>query len=181
MVNKYSTGKPCINGHISERYVSNNFCIKCSVTYRNRYKNKNPQKIKDNIKNWKKKNKKRHSELNKKSRLKNILHCQAKCREYAKKNKDVNLRAKHKRRSKLNNAGGYYTKEDIVRIAYLQKNKCAGCSVDVSIKKHIDHIIPIAKGGTSWPRNIQLLCPQCNHSKHAKDPIDWARERGMLL
>lgn len=33
---------------------------------------------------------------------------------------------------------------------------------------HIDHIIPIAKGGKSLPSNLQVLCSKCNGSKHDK-------------
>jgi 5-methylcytosine-specific restriction endonuclease McrA len=25
------------------------------------------------------------------------------------------------------------------------------------------------KGGTSWPHNLQLTCPRCNHSKYNRD------------
>lgn len=33
---------------------------------------------------------------------------------------------------------------------------------------HIDHIVPIAKGGKSVPSNLQVLCSKCNGSKGAK-------------
>lgn len=33
---------------------------------------------------------------------------------------------------------------------------------------HIDHIIPIAKGGKSIPSNLRVLCSKCNGSKGAK-------------
>ena len=49
-----------------------------------------------------------------------------------------------------------------------QKNKCAICKSDISTSYHVDHIIPISKGGSNWPKNIQALCPPCNLSKHAK-------------
>jgi 5-methylcytosine-specific restriction endonuclease McrA len=35
-------------------------------------------------------------------------------------------------------------------------------------KAHIDHIIPISKGGHSEPSNLQILCRTCNLSKHSK-------------
>ena len=33
---------------------------------------------------------------------------------------------------------------------------------------HIDHIVPIAKGGKSIPSNLQVLCSKCNGRKSAK-------------
>lgn len=33
---------------------------------------------------------------------------------------------------------------------------------------HIDHIVPIAKGGKSVPSNLQVLCSKCNGRKSAK-------------
>lgn len=33
---------------------------------------------------------------------------------------------------------------------------------------HIDHIVPIEKGGKSVPSNLQVLCSKCNGSKGAK-------------
>ena len=33
---------------------------------------------------------------------------------------------------------------------------------------HIDHIIPIAKGGKSVPSNLRVLCSKCNGKKGAK-------------
>jgi len=30
---RYFTGKPCVQGHVSERYTRNNYCIECSIEY----------------------------------------------------------------------------------------------------------------------------------------------------
>ena len=37
------------------------------------------------------------------------------------------------------------------------------------IKLHVDHIIPIAKGGKTVPENLQTLCQDCNLGKGTKD------------
>ncbi|MDE5592419.1 MAG: HNH endonuclease [Clostridiales bacterium] len=42
---------------------------------------------------------------------------------------------------------------------------------------HIDHIIPVAKGGKSIPSNLQVLCSKCNGKKSSKENYC---ERGIL-
>lgn len=69
----------------------------------------------------------------------------------------------------------------VARIGDMQRWKCAICRIGVRNKYHLDHIVPLAGGGTHVPRNIQLLCGQCNVRKSAKDPINYMRELGRLL
>ena len=38
---------------------------------------------------------------------------------------------------------------------------------------HIDHVIPVSKGGLHIPENIVLACRTCNFSKHATDLDQW--------
>lgn len=56
----------------------------------------------------------------------------------------------------------------------IQNNKCVYCKTDISITFHVDHIIPLAKGGTHEPNNIQILCPTCNLRK--SDKLDFKYE-----
>ncbi len=41
---------------------------------------------------------------------------------------------------------------------------------------HLDHIIPISKGGLHTIENICSSCPRCNVRKHAKDLPVWNRQ-----
>lgn len=84
-------------------------------------------------------------------------------------------------RAKRANAPGRITPAEAADILNLQRGKCAMCQTKLGSKKHLDHIIPIARGGANTRRNAQYLCASCNHRKHAKDPIDFAREKGFLL
>jgi 5-methylcytosine-specific restriction endonuclease McrA len=88
-----------------------------------------------------------------------------------------------KRRAREHGADGEHNAADILRIRKAQKDKCAmpDCRVKLKGKGHIDHIIALARGGSNWPSNLQILCPLCNCSKHARDPIEFAQSRGLLV
>ncbi len=48
------------------------------------------------------------------------------------------------------------------------------CRADLSITGyHLDHIMPLNLRGKHEDSNLQLLCPFCNISKHAKHPNEW--------
>lgn len=53
------------------------------------------------------------------------------------------------------------------------RGRCAHCgaSIDLELEAdgHIDHIIPLARGGTNDLVNLQLLCESCNLNKSANE------------
>lgn len=67
------------------------------------------------------------------------------------------------------------------RLLRLQRGKCACCGKELGSDYHMDHIIPLARGGANTDDNIQLLRAACNLQKNAKHPIDFMQERGYLL
>lgn len=87
----------------------------------------------------------------------------------------------NRRRARLLNSANQYKRQDVERIFYLQKGKCANCKCSISKKYHIDHRIPVARGGDNSPGNIELLCPSCNLKKSAKMPHEFAQENGRLI
>lgn len=101
------------------------------------------------------------------------------CREWVRNNKDK----VHAQRARRQSAEGSFLQSDISEIMAQQKGRCAmpTCRVKLRPDFHVDHIIPIKRGGSNWRRNIQLLCPICNAKKGARDPIDHARCEGLLL
>lgn len=86
------------------------------------------------------------------------------------------------KRAKRKSAEGEHTAADVRSLIERQKNKCAECGVSLLVTGyHVDHIMPLALGGTNWPWNLQILCPPCNQHKHATDPFVFAQRKGRLL
>ncbi len=126
----------------------------------------NRERHRQNQKNW--------FEANREKELKRIS-------DYAKANPEKTRAYNSKRRARKINAEGHYNSTDVQRIGNLQKWKCAWCSKPCKNDYHVDHYIPLSKGGSNWPSNLCISCPKCNNSKHASDPLDFARRLGRLL
>lgn len=62
-----------------------------------------------------------------------------------------------------------------------QAKVCYWCGARCARKYHVDHYIPLKKGGKHEASNLVIACPTCNLRKHAKDPLDFAREIGRLM
>ena len=54
-----------------------------------------------------------------------------------------------------------------------RKGTCTSCSQKIDAGKawDIDHILPLALGGTNEPENLQILCKPCHQSKTSQSDI----------
>lgn len=109
----------------------------------------------------------------------------ARGKKYREENPESVAASKRKRKAIQKGAEGSHTGKDVQGIFQGQRGLCANCKKKLfksgPNKYHVDHVIPLARGGSNWPGNLQCLCPFCNMSKGAKDPVDWAKENGRLL
>lgn len=95
---------------------------------------------------------------------------------------------KHNRRARIRSIGGVHTHEQIQDRLRRQRHKCyyAACGYSKLKKEkgkyiyHIEHVVPLSKGGSNDISNIVLSCPRCNLSKHDKLLHEWL-EGGRLL
>lgn len=86
------------------------------------------------------------------------------------------------RRARILSSGGKLSRGLVPRLMALQRRQCACCKANLRIVGHqLDHIEPLARGGVHEDRNMQLLCPSCNRSKHARPPHEFMQSRGYLL
>ncbi len=127
---------------------------------------RDPVKNSVNAKNWRKNNRKHINEYQ---------------REYAHKNPLFRRIRFQKRKARKLLAGGSFNKRDIDFLLKSQKNRCISCPESLKRGYHIDHIIPLSKGGSNDRKNIQLLCQPCNNQKYNKDPVAFMQQKGFLL
>lgn len=55
-----------------------------------------------------------------------------------------------------------------------QRGRCSLCSEPLEDEWHVEHTIPLSKGGWTVPANLTLAHPSCNLSK--QDKLDWNRD-----
>ena len=97
------------------------------------------------------------------------------------RNPDARSLYESRRRARKANSSGTHSADDVRVIFELQRGKCACCHVGIEDSYHVDHIIPLALGGSNGKENIQLLCPTCNMKKYKKHPVDFMQSMVMLL
>lgn len=85
-----------------------------------------------------------------------------------------------RRIARKHGAVGNHTADDVGRQYEAQKGKCYYCGVKVDDAYHVDHVIPLSRGGSNGPENIVIACKNCNQSKGGKLPHEWP-EGGRLL
>lgn len=86
-----------------------------------------------------------------------IRQCRLTKRVESARNRSVKLGAK-----------GCFTKKFVENLYVKQFGRCACCGELLEGVYEIDHIIPLSRGGSNFPDNIQLLKPTCNRLKGSK-------------
>lgn len=145
---------------------------------------KNPERVKAKAQRYRERHpdriKEAQAKYNKtdKAKIKDIKYRNSeKRKEYNKKYIENNYEKylKHGRKNSANrrvkkSGNGVFTisNKDIKRLLSSPCNQCG--SYD---KIHLDHVIPVSRGGRHSIGNLQPLCQRCNLSKHDKLNIEW--------
>lgn len=84
------------------------------------------------------------------------------------------------RHARKKSNGGIHTEADIQKQYANQKGKCYYCQKKVGKTYHVDHVIPLSRGGSNDPSNLVIACTVCNARKYNKLPHEWP-EGGRLF
>lgn len=99
-------------------------------------------------------------------------------RSWAAANPDKVRASRMLRKQRLKNAPGAFSGDDIALMFTQQQGRCWYCQESIAEEYHIEHRVPLARGGSNDPSNLVLACPSCNLSKGARLPHEWS---GRLL
>ncbi len=154
-------------------------CKSCRAEYSLTYRQANPELIKERGERWRKENPEyRKSE-----------YWHEWDRQYARANRD--RKREDQRRYRAENPeryrayvrnyqaqkranGGHVSAAELREQYERQGGRCYWCSVEVGDDFHLDHVIPLKRGGLHQIDNIVVSCPFCNASKHDKLPYtEW--------
>lgn len=174
-------------------------CKACTKEYDKEYRKLNFEQVKKRNAEWIEKNKEHYKEIRKaywsnrrknseKQRLYDISYREKNKEKmkvvvaiWASKNRESKIRSEHKRRVAKRCGTGVISKGIIEKLKLLQKGKCVCCGQPLGEDFQLDHIMPLALGGSNSDENLQLLKGLCNRQKRAKHPIDFMQQRGFLL
>lgn len=126
----------------------------------------NPEKKRGSYASWKERNKEHKKSYDARTHQQN----KGRRREYW-----------HSRRAKKRAATGTVSKNIVQKLLLLQRRKCVCCGKPLGRDFHLDHIVPLSRGGEHSDSNLQLLRAKCNLQKGTKDPILFMQEKGLLL
>lgn len=196
---KYFTGKKCKHGHLAERYTSGGHCSECKKGHVAQWVENNKERTLEINREWKSRNRGVLYERQKVYRANNKHLRQVESKKYREKYpdkvKECKKKAVEKNRehytvlsrnytARKKNSEGKHTVKDIRELFVSQNGICNGCGVTLETtgknKYHVDHIIPLIKGGSNYPSNLQLLCPSCNTSKCDKDFEEWKKYKALI-
>ncbi len=137
-------------------------------------------KSKDRSKTYREENRDKIAKQTKRYREANKVKLQEWHKEYAKtlRGQAILANARNKRRYLVRNSKDgtlptnikYPLSEELEHLLSAQNNQCNNCKGSLEDGKHLDHHIPLSKGGVHSIDNVVWLCPACNMSKSNKVP-----------
>lgn len=169
------------------------YCRSCASIAAKKYYRENKERIREQGIEYRSRTKEQKAERARKYYLENRERLLAEARvknqepgrkkrrsEYRKgynaANREKTKSYKLTRRARIWGSEGTVSPSDIQSLYAAQEGRCAYCGVEVGESYHVDHIVPLSRGGGNGPDNLAIACPPCNLSKHNKLLEEWKAE-----
>lgn len=145
----------------------------------NAYRAANKEKVKSWARQARLKHREKKAAIDAAYYVANAERIKAKVALWQKENPEACRIRGQNRRAK--ETGGKLSRGLARKLFVLQRGKCPCCGKPLGKDYHLDHIVPLSRGGQNVDSNIQLLRKTCNHQKHARSPVEFMRSRGFLI
>lgn len=146
------------------------------------YRERNAEHIAEMKRDWRKRNPDKVKKHKSESQKRNRPSARARGKRWRENHPEESRALTMQHIARKKNALGKYTGDDIKRMYDEQEGQCIYCGIrlylDIPKDVHVDHIIPLSKGGTNYPENLYLACGECNQSKNNHDLAEWLAMRG---
>lgn len=149
------------------------WCKSCVKLYNVQHHQKNKTKHNEQSRAYHLQNKERMNALGRANAAANRERERERAlRAYYKNPNKYKIRARA-REMLLNSMEELVTPEEIEQMFIDQQGLCAYCECHISTGYHIDHMLPLSRGGQGDWSNIALTCPFCNLSKKDSTPEEY--------
>lgn len=160
----------------SQQWVADNY--QRTLAYNRQWGRANPDKKKQYNSKWKTSNRPKHLASRRRRYQLQAEQRRAEAKAWRAANPEK-VRIQWKvRQARERCAEGNHIPDDIRALYQLQNGHCAYCGITLHHKYHVDHIMPLSRGGSNNPDNLALACRSCNLSKKDKTVIEWLKVRG---
>lgn len=105
----------------------------------------------------------------------NIVKVIKRIAEWERRNPEKKKAYSENRRAQKKIGGGKISAQDIKTQYLIQGGLCYWCERPVNENYHLDHLIPLSRGGLHSVNNIVISCPKCNVTKNNKTPEEFRK------
>ncbi|MGO9618179.1 MAG: HNH endonuclease [Bryobacteraceae bacterium] len=138
------------------------------------YYQRNAEALKRKAREYAAANREKVAERNRLGHLARRQHDNATSRAWKAANPERVRAAVARYRARRHNAPGRITGKDVQAQYETQRGTCFYCPRSLAqCRFHVDHYIPLLRGGSNEPSNIVLACPECNGAKGTKLPWEF--------
>ena len=157
------------------RHGLNNYCRECDSVNKKKWYLANKVRALAKAERWRTDNPERYLEIQKAHKIKYKEQYSEYYKDWASRNRDkVNLK-KHRYYARRRQQLGEVSPDIVDRLLVEQSGRCLYCNRELQ-EYHLEHMIPVSRGGMHDDINLCLSCPSCNYRKKDKTAEEFQQQ-----